>query len=145
MRKIQNPLQSRSLTSLTKGLGELADRLRYQLKLPYTELTRLTSKEDGKQFLIEFAGQLSLHYSSLERNDEGLVFQVGFSGIAIADTPTPEVHELFNAAQAESVHAWGYGKRWRGKSIETPKMFRENIEVAAPRLTNIQLDALSNL
>jgi len=143
--KPQNPLQSKSLTSLTKSLGELADRLTYQLKVPYTNLSRLTSKEDGKQYLIEFSGQLSLHYSGLESKDEGLVFEVGFSGNALADTPTPQMHELFYVAQVESVHAWGYGKRWKGKSIETPKRYRENIEVSVPRLTKIPLDALNDL
>lgn len=96
--KPQNSLKKKSLTSLTKGLGGLADQLAYQLKLPYTDLTRFTSKEDGERYLIEFAGQLSLHYSSLERKDEGLVFQVGFSGVVLTETPTPQMHELFHVA-----------------------------------------------
>ena len=69
-----------------------------------------------------------------------------FSGVLLAETPTPRIHELLYDAHVESIVVYGYGKRWQGeKSIMTPKMFSEKIEVQAPYVTKIPLETLSNL
>jgi hypothetical protein len=143
--KLQSAIQSRSLGDLTKAIGELADRLGYQLRPPFTQVKRFTSKEDAERFSIQFEGQLSLHYTGPGRQDEGLIFSVGFSGSALADTPTPPINELFYAASVDSMSVYGYGARWKGETITTPNEFSENLEVAVNALSKVEMRDLFTL
>lgn len=102
-KNLEAAITERSLTALTKALGELADQLGYQLKPPYTEVLNLKATEQGNRFTIRFSAKLHLHYSSLEHRDEGLIFVVKFGGEAPADSPEPPIHELFYAAAVDSL------------------------------------------
>lgn len=142
-KKLEEAIQSRSLTSTTKALRELADELGYQLKPPYTKVLSLSGKEEGDRFTIRFEAELCLHYSGLQnQQQEGLVIVIHFGGKALADSPGPPIHELFYAAAIESVSAYGYGSRWHGKTMPTPKEYRENVEIPVDKLNEIELDEL---
>lgn len=143
--KLREAVQNKSLGDLTKALGELADRLAYQLKPPFTEVERFTSREEAGLFSIQFDGQLGLHYASLEHQDEGLVFNVKFNGSAFADSPTRPIDELFYAAAIESISVFGYGPRWKGETIATPKKFSDNVEVTAKTLSKVAMSDLFSL
>jgi hypothetical protein len=137
--KLEDAIRSKSLTPITKALGELAERLGYQLKPPYTEVSNFKAKEVDEGFIVQFTAKLHLHYSSLERADEGLVIVIRFSGEALADSPTPPIHELFYAAVVDSLSVYGYGSRWPGAVTKTPSEYRENLEVTAGYLNQLQL------
>jgi hypothetical protein len=138
-RKLQDALQGRRLTSLTKALSAIADNLGYRLKPPHTEIVRFQAKEEGDRFEIEFSAKLHLHYCSLEPPHEGLIFTVEFSGEALADSPNPPVDELFYAGRVDSFAILGYGARWEGKRVPTPKKFIQNLEVPSQNITSIAL------
>jgi hypothetical protein len=138
--KLRESIRSRSLTALTKSITELANELAYQLKTPYTEIMRLKAREDGDRFTVIFAAKLHLHYTSLEREEEGLVFTIQFGGDTLAESPTPPVHELFYAAAARSLFIHGYGSRWKGKPTVTPKEFAQNLEVKSEMLAEIETE-----
>ena len=145
MKNLEDAIRGRSLTLLTKTLGDLAEQLGYQLKPPYTEVLSFKAKEEDNRFAVKFTAKLHLHYSSLERLDEGLVFVVRFSGEALTESSAPPIHELFYAAAVDSLSVYGYGSRWHGDAIETPAEYRENLEVTAEQLNQIQLAHLYQL
>jgi len=138
--KLREAVQSKSLAALTKALSELADDLAYQLKPPYTEILQSKAKEKANRFAVRFAAKLHLHYSNLRSNQEGLVFTINFGGEAFADSPNPPIDELFYAGVVESLKVYGYGLRWRGKTLQTPDEFVTNLEVRAQTLNEINLD-----
>jgi hypothetical protein len=142
LNNLQGALQERRLTTVTKALSELAERLAYQLRLPYTEVLHFIAREADDRYAIEFAAKLHLHYSSLERQNEGLVFTLEFEGDAYADSPNPSLHELFYAAVVNSVSSCAYGTGWQGKSIPTPPEFAENLEVRSQTLLLVELKDL---
>lgn len=145
LKNLQDAIRNKSLTSLTKTLGELAEQLGYQLKPPYTEVLNFRAKERGDRFAVRFTAKLHLHYSSLERSGEGLVFVVKFSGGALTESPAPPIHELFYAAAVGSLSVYGYGSKWHGKAITTPAEYRENLEITVEHLNHIQLVYLYQL
>jgi len=65
LNNLQDALQERRLTAVTKALSELTERLAYQLRPPYTEVLHFTAREEDDRYAIEFAAKLHLHYSSL--------------------------------------------------------------------------------
>ena len=76
LNNLQDALQERRLTAVTKALSELTERLAYQLRPPYTEVMHFLAREEDDRYAIEFAAKLHLHYSSLGKQNEGLVFTV---------------------------------------------------------------------
>ena len=78
LNNLQDALQDRRLTTVTKALSELAERLAYQLRPPYTEVLHFIAREEDDRYTIEFAAKLHLRYSSLEKQNEGRVFTVEF-------------------------------------------------------------------
>ncbi len=137
---LRDTVQSKSLPKLTKALSELADELAYQLKPPYTEILRLKAKEEAGRFDVDFAARLHLHYSSLSTSQEGLVFTIQFGGETFADSPNPPIHELFYAAVVESIRVYGYGSKWKGRTITTPQEIAKNLEVTSQTLNEITMD-----
>jgi hypothetical protein len=135
--RLQVALESARLNSLTRALSELAGKMAYQIKPPYTEVVHLRAREELRRFAIQFSAKLHLHYSSLRTHDEGLVFTVGFSGEAYADSPNPPIDELFAAGLVDSFIVYGYGKRWSGRTIPTPDQFAKNLEVTSRTLNQI--------
>lgn len=142
LNNLQDALQTKRLAAVTKALSELAERLAYQLRPPYTEVLRFIAREEDDRYAIEFAGKLHLHYSSLEKQNEGLVFTLEFDGDAYADSPNPSLHELFYAAVVNSVPSYAYGTGWKGNSIPTPPEFAENLEVRSQILLLVELKDL---
>jgi len=138
--RLQDALQSRRLDSVTQALGELAEKLAYQLKPSYTEVIHLRAEEDRHHFAIQFSAKLHLHYSSLQSRDEGLVFTVQFSGEAYADSPNPPIHELFAAGLLDSFVVYGYGRKWAGQVIATADQFWQNLEVPSRTVNQIPTD-----
>ena len=140
--KLQDALQTRQLTAVTKALGKLAEKLAYQLKPPYTEILQFKANEEYDRFTIEFSAKLHLHYANPQKRAEGLVFLLQFSGEASADSPNPPIHELFYAGLIDSLLVYGYGPRWKGKSEETSKACAKNLDVTSPTLVAIELKDL---
>jgi hypothetical protein len=136
--KLQDALQGRRLTSLTKALSAIADNLGYRLKPPYTEIVRFQANDEGDRFEVEFCAKLYLHYC-LEPL-EGLIFTVEFSGETLQDSPNPPVDELFYAGAVDSFAIFGYGTRWGGERVPTPKKFTENLEVPSENITSITIN-----
>ena len=136
---IKVALHGKSLTNLTKVLAEVAEELAYQLKPPYTEVKRYKASEEADNFAIDFSASLYLHYFSLTTNSEGLVFVVDFRGNAIAESPSPPIHELFYAARVERLRIYGYGGRWRGRTIPTNESIARNLEVSSNALDQMEL------
>ncbi len=139
--ELAGALESKSLTALTRALNEIADRLGYQLRPPYTEILQLKATEETTQFAIAFQARLYLHYSILGSSPEGLVFTIKFGGEALSDSPAPPTHELFYAGLVQSFQVYGYGSRWSGRSIATPEVFRENLEVAPRTIIAVDIDS----
>lgn len=137
--KLEEALQTKQLTAITKALSEIANALAYELRPPYTEVLHFAARFENERYAIEFTAELSLQYSSSERQDEGLVFTVQFKGEAYADSPNPPIDELFYAGEVDSLLLYGYGTRWSGESIATPRKFSENLEVHSPSLVIIRL------
>ena len=140
--QLQDALQTRRLTTVTKALGELGEKLAYQLRPPYTEILQFKASEEDDRFAVEFSAKLHLHYANLQNRDEGLVFLLQFSGEASADSPNPPIHDLFDAGVVDSLLVYGYGSRWMGRSEETPRPFAENLDVTSPALVAIDLKDL---
>ncbi len=90
---------------------------------------RFSAEEEGGRFAVGFAAKLHLHYSTLERENEGLVITIQFGGEAFADSPTPQIQELFYAAVVESLFVYGYGSQWKGETTPTPKELAQNLGV----------------
>jgi hypothetical protein len=133
-------LESRDVNRVTHALSELAKRLAYALKPPYTEIIRLKATEEGNNFTLQFSARLHLHYTSVRNQDEGLVFILQFSGGALADSPNPPVDQLFAAGVIDSVSVYGYGKGWPGDTIPTPNQLSETLEIKSRTLNRISLD-----
>lgn len=125
---------------MTDALSEVAEKLAYQLKPSYTELIQLKANEEGGRFAIQFSAELHLHYSSLQTQNEGLVFTLKFSGEAYADSPGPPVDELFAAGVVDSLLVYAYGSNWPGQTIPTPAQLAKNLEVKSPTLNRISID-----
>jgi hypothetical protein len=142
--KLRVALQSREVSLVTQALSELAEKLSYQLKPPYTEVMQLKAKQEGNRFAIQFSAKLHLHYSSLQAQDEGLVFTLQFSGEAYADSPDPPVDELFAAGVADSLFVCAYGRNWPGQTIHTPDQLTQNLEVKSRTLNRISIDDFLN-
>jgi len=128
------------VSSVTHALGEVAEKLSYQLKPPYTELIQLKANQEGSRFAIQFSAKLHLHYSSLHTQDEGLVFTLQFSGEAYADSPSPPVDELFAAGVVDSLLVYSYGTNWPGQTISTPDQLARSLEVKSRTLNRISID-----
>ncbi len=135
--ELEEALQSRELNRVTRALSELAGKLAYQLKPPYTEVIQLRAEEDGQRYAIRFSARLHLHYSDIQTQSEGLVFTVQFSGDAYADSPNPPIQELFAAALLDSFVVFGYGNEWAGQVVPTPDQFAKNLEVNSLTLNQI--------
>jgi hypothetical protein len=140
--KLRVALQSREVSLVTQALSELAEKLAYQLKPPYTEVMQLKAKQEGDRFAIQFSAKLHLHYSSLQTQDEGLVFTLQFSGEAYADSPDPPIDELFAAGLADSLFVYAYGSNWPGQTIPTPDQLTQNLEVKPRTLNRISINDL---
>ena len=134
-------LQTKSLSHLTKSLGEIADALAYQLIPPYTEINHLKAEEESGRYILQFQGNLKLPYQSLQRPDEGLIFWIDFAGEAISEEPNTPIHELLYAASVKSMTIYGYGERWPGTIVELPREFLGAIEVPNSALKKVGLDA----
>ena len=137
--RLRFALESRDVNRVTHALSELADKLDYALKPPYTEIIKLKATEEGNNFTIQFSARLHLHYTSLRNRDEGLVFTLQFSGGALADSPNPPVDQLFAAGVIDSVSVYGYGKGWPGETIPTPNQLSETLEVKSRTLNRISI------
>lgn len=111
--ELREAVQAKSLTATTKALAEIAERLGYQLKPPFTQIIEFKAKEQSNGFVLRFEAKLGLHYCSLT-NREGLVFVIQFGGTALSDSPSPPIHELFYAGVARRFQAYGYGDAWKG-------------------------------
>jgi hypothetical protein len=135
--EFKNALKSKSLTALTKALGEIADQLAYQLKPPYTEILDFRAREQSGRFSVHFRAKLYLHYSSLASQVEGLLFIIQFGGDALTDTPTPPSDELFYAGVVESFRVHAYGSHWVGPPITVSEEVTKNLEVSSKELTDI--------
>jgi hypothetical protein len=137
---LKEALQSKSLTRLTKAISASADGLAYQLKPPYTEILEFKAKEGDGRVHVHFAAILHLHYASLQRRGEGLVFTIKFGGEALSDLPSPPIDELFYAAAVQSLHISGYGARRTGESTNVSKEMAENLELPSTRLRSLTLE-----
>jgi hypothetical protein len=135
-------LESREVNTVTQALSELAEKLAYRLKPPYTEIIKVKAKEEGNNFAIRFSAKLHLHYASLRNQDEGLVFTLQFSGQALADSPNPPVDQLFAAGVMDAMSVYGYGRNWPGETIPTPNQLSEKLEVRSRTLNRISIDDL---
>ncbi len=143
--ELKEALRSKSLTSLTKALGELAEGLAYQLKFPYTEILQFRAQEEGGRYAVHFEAKLHLHYSNLGSSPEGLIFATKFDGDALSDSPTPPIHELFYAGVVESFQVYGYGSRWTGTIVAIPDDLAKNLEVASKTISAIDIDRFYQL
>jgi hypothetical protein len=143
--KLKEAIETRSLTSLTKAISLLADELAYQLKPPYTELSKLNAKEEDERFRLHFEAQLHLHYSSLVGKGEGLIFAIQFHGDAFSDSPVPPLPDLFYAGIMESLHIFGYGDRWNGTGIQLQQELSRNLEIPPTTVYEIAVDRLYEL
>jgi len=137
--KLKEAIETRSLTALTKAISLLADELAYQLRPPYTELSKLNAKEENERFTLHFEAKLYLHYASLAGKEEGLIFQIQFNGDALSDSPVPPLSDLFYAGVVETLHIFGYGSRWKGTVIQLQQELSSNVEV--PPTTVYELEA----
>jgi len=142
--KLREAIQSRSLTDTTETISEIAERLDYTLRPPYTEVSKFHAREEDGQYSISFAARLYLHYSRVSDWSEGLVLVLAFDGEAAADSPSPPIQDLFYAATLRSVSAYGYGPRWKAKTLSTPPALARNLELTVDELSEIQLDGLCN-
>ena len=138
--RLRVALESRDVNNVTNALRELADKLAYALKPPYTEIIKLKATEEGNNFAIQFSARLHLHYTSLRNQDEGLVFILQFSGAALAETPNPPVDQLFAAGVIDVFSVYGYGRRWPGETIPTSNLLSETLEVKSRTLNRISID-----
>jgi hypothetical protein len=132
--KLREAAQSRSLTRLTKAISDAADGLGHQLKPPYTEILELRAKEVGDRFQVHFDARLHLHYASLQREREGLVFMIQFGGEALSDSPSPPLDELFYAALVESLQIADYGPRRTQERTTVSKEVAEHVELPTDSL-----------
>lgn len=132
--KLREAAQSRSLTRLTKAISDAADGLGHQLKPPYTEILELRAKEVGDRFQVHFDARLHLHYASLQREREGLVFMIQFGGKALSDSPSPPLDELFYAALVESLQIADYGPRRTQERTTVSKEVAEHVELPTDSL-----------
>jgi len=141
--ELEEALDSKSLTALTKAIGNVAENLGYQLKPPHTEVLQLNSKEEAEEYTVNFHARLRLHYC---KPGEGIVVVVVFNGEALSETPTPLLHDLFYAAVVSQVDVYGYGEKWPGKTLATPREFKEQLEVPTLTVNEIGMDQfLKNL
>lgn len=117
---LREAIERKALTALTKAISKLADELAYHLKPPYTKIIEFKAKEEAERYKIHFSAFSRLSYTSMNTQDEGLVFVINFDGDAFSEVPTPPIHELFYAAVIKAVAVYGYGDDWVGKQIPTP-------------------------
>jgi len=139
--ELKSALESKSLTALTKALGEIADQLAYQLKSPYTEILDFRARKRSGRFSVHFRAKLYLHYSSLASQAEGLLFIIQFGGDALSDTPTPPSDELFYAGVVESFRVHAYGSKWIGPETTVTEDITKHLEVPSRALADIDVNA----
>ncbi len=137
-------LDSRKLGFITQALDEVREWLRYQLKPPYTEIVRLKADEEPLHFAVEFTARLYLHYAGVQKESEGLVFSMQFSGATYTDSPSPPVDELFNAGLMDAFEVYGYGRRWEGEAISIPGELLQKLEIPAQTLNRIPIQEFLN-
>lgn len=138
--EFKEALESKSLTTLTKALSEIAAQLAYQLNPPYTEILDFSAREQSGRFSVHFSAKLYLHYSSLAKRVEGLVFIIQFGGDALSDTPTPPSDELFYAGVVESFRVHAYGSKWIGPAVTVSEEVAKNLEVPSRALADIDVN-----
>lgn len=143
--KLKEAIETRSLTALTKAISTMADELAYQLKPPYTELSKLNAKEQDERFRLHFEAKLHLHYSSLAGKEEGLIFTIQFHGDAFSDSPVPPLPDLFYAGIVESLHIFGYGNRWNGTGIQLQEELSRNLEIPPTSVFELAVDRFYEL
>jgi len=143
--KLKEAIETRSLTALTKAISLLADELGYQLKPPYTELSKLNAKEENDKFALHFEARLYLHHTSIAGKMEGLIFSVQFYGDALSDSPVPPLPDLFYAGVVESLHIFGYGSRWKGTTTQLPHELSSSLEVPPSRVYDLSVDGFLEL
>ena len=142
---LMDAVQSKSLTRLTKAIGEAADGLAYQLKPPYTEILEFKAKKENDKFHVHFVAKLHLHYGSLQAGVEGLVFRIQFAGEALSELPSPPIDELFYAAAVQSLEISGYGARWIGNSTNVNKEIAERLELPLNVLKSVTFEDFSRM
>ncbi|HMK84148.1 MAG TPA: hypothetical protein VK503_10560 [Candidatus Bathyarchaeia archaeon] len=137
--QVKSAIQSKSLTTLTKAISELADELAYRLTPPNTEITQFLAKEHDSGYLVHFSASLRLCYSSLSMA-EGIIFVVDFDGDAISEEPTPSIHELFYAAIVRAITIYAYGGKWSGRPIATPPELSHLLDLKSSTIMILSLD-----
>ena len=141
VKELKEAVKSKSLTALTKALSQIADALAYQLKPPFTQIIEFKAKEQAGRFALRFEAELGLHYCSLTRHQEGLVFVIRFGGGAVSDSPSPPIHELFYAGVVRSFRVYAYGDQWKGHTITPSQVIMRELEVSSKRLTELEVDS----
>jgi len=140
-KELGEALKAKSLTGLTKALSNLAEKLGYELKPPFTQIIELKAKEERGRFALRFEASLALHYCNLANQQEGVVFDIQFGGSAIADSPSPPIDELFYAGIVRRFQVYGYGSGWKGKEVATQKRFMDELEVSSNFMNEIDVDS----
>ena len=143
--KLREAVQSRSLTCLTKAISDTSNGLGYGLKSPYTEILELRAKEVGDRFQLHFDARLHLHYASLQREREGLVFIIQFGGEALSDSPSPPLDELFYAAVVRSLQISDYGPRRSQEGMTVSKEIAEHLELPSNSLEAISFEGFCKM
>lgn len=138
-KSFKDALGSKKIVPLTKALNELAEESGWQLRPPHSEILKFRATEENEFYEVSFKARVSLHYSNREKQAEGIVFTMEFSGDAYADSPNPAIDELFYAGQIDSITVYAYGTHWKGETIQTPKDFAENLEVPSETLTIVPI------
>jgi len=133
-------IKTKSVATLTKAIGKLADELAYHLTLPYTEIMEFKSKEHADRYRIHFSAISRLSYNPSKTQNEGLVFAMGFSGIAISDIPAPPIHELFYAGKITTLKVYGYGNSWTGKRTRTPVELQQSLDLKIATVNFINIE-----
>jgi hypothetical protein len=70
-----------------------------------------------------------------------LVFMIQFGGDALADSPSPPIHELFYAGVVQSFQVYGYGDTCEGKRTTLQDGIMQELEVPSSLLKEINLQS----
>lgn len=143
--RLKQALETKSLTALTKALGEIAQEFAFQLKPPYTEILEFKAKEEAGRFALHFRAKLYLHYSRLADPQSGLIFVIRFDGDALSDSPAPPLPDLFYAGNVGLFRVYAYGTRWKGEPTIGRLEFVESLELPAETLYEIGVDRFCEL
>lgn len=137
--ELREAVNAKSLTRLTKALSRIAEELGYELKPPFTQMIEFRAKEQNAGFALRFEARLGLHFCSRANREEGLVFAIKFGGSALADLPSPPIHELFYAGVVRRFQVYGYGDAWEGKPITLQEELTQELEVSSMLLNEIDV------